>query len=178
MGLDSVEFIFAIEDAFGIAIPNPDAEQMLTPRHVVDYLVARLPASEAPVCSEQRAFYRIRRAVVRTYGLPRTSIRPETPWDEILPTEYPARAWQQLQKVVGVADWPKYRVLWTRSVATTTVGATARSLASTGPAALKAHGEGWSRDEIEEIVRHLMEEELGIKTFSWDDRFHKDLGVQ
>jgi hypothetical protein len=177
MGLDSVEFIFAIEDAFGIAIADPDAEQMLTPRHVVDYLQARLPATDVPVCSEQRAFYRLRRAVVQVYRLPRESIRPETSWGTILPVEYPERAWEQLQKIVGVADWPKYRVLLKRNVDTITVGATARSLAAASPAAIKTPGEGWSRNEIERIVRHLMEEELGIKTFSWDDRFHKDLGV-
>jgi hypothetical protein len=177
MGLDSVEFVFAIEDAFGVAIADQDAEQMATPRHVVEYLLARLPSTEASICSEQRAFYRLRRAIVQAYRLPKDSVRPDTPWDAILPKEYAARAWDQLHKVVGVANWPRYQVFWKRSQAATTVGATAHFLASASPAALKVPGEGWSRPEVERIVQHLMWEELGINAFDWDDQFHKDLGV-
>ena len=63
MGLDSVEFVMAVEEAFQIAIPDGEAERMLTPRQVVDYILGRLGAAERRVCLEQRAFYRLRRAV-------------------------------------------------------------------------------------------------------------------
>jgi hypothetical protein len=42
MGLDGVEFIMAVEDAFAIEIPDADAEQLVTPGHVARYLAARL----------------------------------------------------------------------------------------------------------------------------------------
>lgn len=38
MGLDSVEFVMAIEEAFGLDVPDADAAQLLTPRMLIDYL--------------------------------------------------------------------------------------------------------------------------------------------
>ena len=41
MGLDSVEFVMALEEAFGIYIPDVDAVGLATPRTVIDYLEKR-----------------------------------------------------------------------------------------------------------------------------------------
>ena len=38
MGLDTVELVLAYEDAFDIAIPDFDAEKMITPRLVGDFV--------------------------------------------------------------------------------------------------------------------------------------------
>ena len=40
MGLDTVELIMDFEKAFGIDIPNEAAAEMITPRHVRDFVVA------------------------------------------------------------------------------------------------------------------------------------------
>ncbi len=40
--LDAVELNLALEDAFGIAIPDEDLEQMKTVGSIVDYLEARV----------------------------------------------------------------------------------------------------------------------------------------
>ena len=44
MGLDSVELVMAWEEAFGIEVPNGDAEILETPRMVIDYFAAKLGA--------------------------------------------------------------------------------------------------------------------------------------
>jgi acyl carrier protein len=56
MGLDSVEFVLATEEAFQIAIPDADAEKLLTPGDVVDYVCARIGSAPDSGCLEQRAF--------------------------------------------------------------------------------------------------------------------------
>ncbi len=177
MGLDSVEFLFAIEDAFGISISDADAESLKTPRILVDYVAARLPRADGSVCAEQRAFYRLRRAVTRAYGIQPKRIRPDTSWDTLLPPRYPSRAWRQIQKAVGAVDWPRYRTIGLKTSEATSVGTTARYLATVAPASLKHDGEGWSRLEIEKAVRGLIAEELAITDFEWDDSFARDLGL-
>ena len=39
MGLDTVELVIAVEEKFGISIPNEDAARLYTPRLVIDYLM-------------------------------------------------------------------------------------------------------------------------------------------
>ncbi len=41
MGMDGVELVMAFEEAFGVRVPDKEAEQMVTPRHVIDWLVAQ-----------------------------------------------------------------------------------------------------------------------------------------
>jgi hypothetical protein len=59
MGLDLVEFAFAVENAFGLYIPDPEAADLVTPELLVDYLVKRLPPADTRQHLDQVAFYRI-----------------------------------------------------------------------------------------------------------------------
>jgi acyl carrier protein len=39
MGMDGVELVVTFEETFGVRIPDKEAEKMVTPRHVIDWLV-------------------------------------------------------------------------------------------------------------------------------------------
>ena len=177
MGLDAVEFVFALEDTFGIAISDAEATAMETPRLVVDFLVRRLPSSSTATCHTQQAFYRLRTAVVRAYQTPRNAIHPTTEWRTLLPDRYLNRAWGQLQRVAGIADWPPYRILWWQPPVSQTVGGTATYLARKTPHLFKRPDQGWHRPEIERIIRDLIAEEFGILHFDWDAHFVRDLHI-
>jgi hypothetical protein len=43
MGLESTEFVIAVEKALGLSIPDGDFRGARTPRALVGYLVARIP---------------------------------------------------------------------------------------------------------------------------------------
>ena len=45
--LDAMEFVMAVEDAFGISIPDEQVEKLNTVGDAVDYIVANLPADAA-----------------------------------------------------------------------------------------------------------------------------------
>jgi phosphopantetheine binding protein len=182
MGLDAVEFVMAIEAAFGVDIPDSVARELVTPGEVVDYLERRLiPSSQtteaenSPICLEQRAFYRIRRASVKLLGLPRSAIRPDTSWDQVLPVSEKREAWRALGDAVGAGTWPR-PALW-RMPETSTVGGTAKYLAILTPRSFWAETETWTRPAIKHVIVGLMREELGIKKFAWTDRFVRDLHV-
>jgi hypothetical protein len=39
MGLDTVELVMAFEERFGVSVPDTVAAELVTPRHVIDYLM-------------------------------------------------------------------------------------------------------------------------------------------
>jgi hypothetical protein len=171
MGLDAVEFVLAVEDAFGIAIPDADAEQMITPRAVADYVAARLPRGDHKACHSQQAFYRVRRAVVQAHGIPRDAVTPSAEWQDLLGKESFRQKWQRLGKVVGLSEWPKPSLFGYVPPACRTVGATAEYMARRAPSFVKGAGAEWTREEIEAVISNLMKDELAITSFDWDDRF-------
>lgn len=121
MGLDGVELILAIEDHFGIEIPDRDAWELTTPRKLIDYIAEKLRAdSIAPAtCLSQHAFHRLRSAIIEVTGLPRKTIRPSTTLDEIFPKKTRIQEWANLQKILNVGRGPTLarppslmRLLW------------------------------------------------------------------
>ena len=176
MGLDLVEFVIAAEEAFQIAIPDDEAAKIGTPRQVADYFLARLGGADDRVCLEQRAFYRLRRASMRVFQTPRSVVKPHTHWHEILPGGIRRYNWRLLHHATGTPQWPRL-TLWGRiPTAVETVGGTARYLAVEAKAALKGTS-GWTRQDVEDTVVRLMDAQLGIKKFGWDQEFVRDLRV-
>jgi hypothetical protein len=177
MGLDSVEFVLGVEEAFQVAIPDADAERMLTPGDVVDYLSARLGAPSSRVCLEQRAFYRLRRAAIRVFGVERAVVLPATRWDQLLPAGDRKHHWLLMHQATGTPQWPSL-TFWRHRFPTNidTVGGTAAHLAEFAAGALRGD-EGLTREQIETTVKALMREHLGIEKFEWSDQFVRDLHV-
>jgi hypothetical protein len=175
VGLDLIEFTIAIEDAFGIYIPDADAIPLATPALLVNYLDQRLASGDMPACLKQRAFYRLRHAGIRVLAKPRDTFTPDTPWVDLLHPKHYGRQWQLLRDATGLTPWPKLQPLFAFGPPKQTVGDTANYLAVTAPASLLQPSEGWSRGAIEAVVRNLMQEELGVSEFKWTDRFVQDL---
>ena len=131
MGLDGVEFVMAVEEAFGLAIPDADAQALITPGHVVQYLEARLdPGNGSLACLEQRAFHALRRAGMAVLHRPRAAFRPDTRWEDVLPPRRRRRTWKLLHHATGVVAWPSMW-LWGKVPAPcATLEGTARYLAT------------------------------------------------
>ena len=176
MGLDGVELVLAIEDAFGVAISDEEATAMATPGEMVDFLVGRVSGSAVKGCLEQRAFYRIRRAGMQVLGRSRSAFSPKTPWAELIHAPRIDRQWQTIGRVAGIDPWPRVRPLLSWGPPTKSVGDTARAVAVEAPTALLREGEGWSRTEIAAKVEYLVKRELGLRSFKWNDTW-RELGV-
>jgi hypothetical protein len=69
MGLDGVELLLSIEETFGIAITDPEAEACATPGAVIDLVLGKLRTTDEQVCVSQRAFYLLRKGLSRTLGV-------------------------------------------------------------------------------------------------------------
>jgi acyl carrier protein len=177
MGLDGVEFIMAVEEAFQIAIPDEDGERMMTPGDVVTYVLGRVGSEQALGCMEQRAFYRLRRASIRVFRQPREAIRPTTRWDDILPKRQKRHNWRLLHQATGTPHWPRLTALGRVPDSVATIGDMARYLVTHGEGIFQRPTEGWSRQRIEATITRIMREVLGITEFRWDQEFVRDLGV-
>lgn len=73
MGLDAVEFILAIEQEFGITIPDLDAEKLRTIALLQTYLVQRL----AQAASTEDLWRRIERILIDQHGVEPDKVRPQ-----------------------------------------------------------------------------------------------------
>ena len=166
MGLDFVEIIIAVEEAFQIAIPDADAERMRTPRNMVEYVMSRIGSEKDSRCLEQRAFYRLRRAIMQVFERPRKAIRPNTRWQEIITHRQTRHNWELLHQATGTPQWPKLNLLGKIPKRINTVGAVARYLAENARASLKIQAdEGWSKQEIEATITKIIQKQLAINDF-------------
>jgi hypothetical protein len=103
------EFIRQVESRFGIRIAAVEAEQLTTPRAVVDYLLRRRGRPGGDTCLSRHFFYILRGAIVSHLGIPRTQVRPAVRLDVLLPRAERRQAWDRLRVAVGARLWPNLR---------------------------------------------------------------------
>jgi hypothetical protein len=109
MGLDSVELLLAIEEEFGLDIPDEDAECMTTVDDVYQWLKLRIASADPIACLSQRVFYKLRRALIENYRLERRAITPDTRLTDLLPLNEVAEGWPFLQMFIELKT-PSFKV--------------------------------------------------------------------
>jgi hypothetical protein len=106
MGLDSVELIMSLEETFGVEIKDEEAENAVTPRIVIDLIFSKLAATDENTCQTQRAFYVLRKSLVRLLGLHRSEVLLSSPIRPFIPREKEGVLWQRLGREVLARRWP------------------------------------------------------------------------
>jgi len=149
MGLEIVELVLGVEEAFDIAVPDEDMETLVTVGTLYDYICHRLglvapDGRERVVCNSQVAFHRLRRHLTEGYGVPRRSVAPGVPLDNLLVPQPAARRaqWDALRASLGVRlpdliaapGW--YPAIWAAVLAPLSAGI-ALGIASGGSASQK-----------------------------------------
>lgn len=182
MGLDIVEFVAGVEEAFGIRIPDEVAPSLATPRRLIDYVHGRLPRSPKPRCLSQRAFYAIRRELARRVGAPPSHLRPSTELLCVLPSHNAQTVWLEVGESLGWPHWPRAggggffaRIFFPSRPRT--LGDVARHAATFTPGVLKPGGEGWAWCEVAAVIDGLMRYHFAVRDYSLDDSFVEDLGL-
>ncbi len=182
MGLDIVEFVMGVEEAFGVRIPDDTTATLTTPRMLINYLHGQLPKRAESRCLSQQAFYAVRRAMASRLGLPRSQLRPGTELLAVLPPANAQAAWAEVGESLGYPQWPRASGgSWLARVflhgRSRTLGDAARHVATFTPGAVKPPGEGWSWAEVAAVVDGQMRYHFAIREYSLDDRFVEDLGL-
>ncbi len=110
---DPVELIMAVEDEFGISIPDEEFEHIHTMGEMYAYImnVTNTPDTKGR-CLTQRAFYKLRGSLVRILGISRDSIKQTTFTNALFCRGQRCRIWDKLSKDLGV-DCPRLkRPIW------------------------------------------------------------------
>jgi len=79
MGLDGVEIVMAIEEAFDIRIEDAEAVKIVTPGDLIEMVMTKVQLGGAAGCLTQRSFNLVRSVLLRDLPLKRKAIAPATP---------------------------------------------------------------------------------------------------
>jgi hypothetical protein len=106
---DYVLIIMGIEEKFGFAIPDEDAEKVLNMGQLHEYVLSRVARGQPQVCISSATFYRVRRALACVWAVPREQVRPQTRLVDIIPLFDRRRAWHELQTRLSNVPLPPLR---------------------------------------------------------------------
>jgi acyl carrier protein len=85
MGLDGVEIVIRVEERFGIAIEDSEAEKIAMPRDLIDCVMRKVGFIDQAQCLTQKSFHRLRKAMMEELGLKRNQIKPEVLLGTLIP---------------------------------------------------------------------------------------------
>jgi acyl carrier protein len=128
MGLDAVEIVMEVEEAFGIQIPDNVAQQIETVGQLHKYVVQqtrgpkRQPGDDVPartdICLTAATFYLLRRELCEQLGLDRRHVRPRVPLETLLPHGGRRHRWSKLARALNLRFPALVRPRWLVAVNT------------------------------------------------------------
>jgi hypothetical protein len=103
MGLDTVELVMEIEEAFDLTIPDEEAEKIQTIGQAYRYILARLdgPVDGTAVCLSAATFYFLRRKLMGCLRIQRPRIRPDSALEDLIPAANRRVHWHRLRESLG-----------------------------------------------------------------------------
>ncbi|MGA2544862.1 MAG: hypothetical protein ABSG78_25205 [Verrucomicrobiota bacterium] len=106
MGLDGVEIVMAVEEAFDITLLDKETEKVRTPGDLIELVMAKVGRSDVAVCLTQRAFHRWRRAFLSELSLRRSDFRLDVTTEKLLPLPTRKTVLARIAHQAGVAKPP------------------------------------------------------------------------
>jgi hypothetical protein len=85
MGLDSVEIVLEVEKAFGISIPDKEAEKILTVGDFHEAVWKHLDGNISDKCKSQLLFYNLRQSFTNTFNFPKKNLKTDSLLNDIFP---------------------------------------------------------------------------------------------
>jgi acyl carrier protein len=98
MGLDSVEILVNVENAFGITISNYEAEKITTVGDIHNVVWRNVQGRQSMRCRSQQLFYKLRYLLISKFQVPREDIEPDASLNDIFPKKNRRLKYLRLQK--------------------------------------------------------------------------------
>ncbi|OQP58398.1 hypothetical protein [Niastella populi] len=98
MGLDSVEILVNVENAFGITISNYEAEKITTVGDIHNVVWRHVQGRQSMRCRSQQLFYKLRYLLINKFQVPREAIEPDASLNDIFPKKNRRLKYLRLKK--------------------------------------------------------------------------------
>jgi len=164
MGLDSVELLIEIEEAFDISIPDEAAVKMRTPGDIFGYLAgSSFRAMPIGPCLSQAVFNRLRRAIVAEFGDGRFGMKPKMEIIRSIPQFLVGARRKSLLKrldfrrptpILADTNWFRHDY--------GTFGDLAMDILARNYGTLAQEAGAWNPDEAWDCLRHIISRQLGV----------------
>ncbi len=188
MGLDSVELVLDFEATFQIEIPDREAEKMLTPAHVIDFICRELaiaPSAQNPaprILSADNYWAKVEKALRQL--LPGADVMKGSDLEALFPerTERKPR-WHDLRDLLQAQHWPSLGWLgmgagFPKEIKT--LGDLAVWLRQHAALPFTAEErQCLSRGDVAEVIKAIVICQIGVSEaiYAEHKRFIEDLGV-
>lgn len=115
-GMDLVELLVEVEDAFGVSIPEDECERMRTTKDLIDVVTKLCGASSraGQPCATARAFFSLRSKLIDLLPHQKQDIRPSSSLESLIPKKDRPRVWRALRE--GGMELPRLRLSRTASI--------------------------------------------------------------
>ena len=107
MGMDSVEIFKAVEESFDIQIEDCEAENLRTPKDLIELILCKTCTTSTGICLTHRSFNLLRRFLVERCALQRGSVRPDVPLHTMLARDQRCERLQQLTAELALSSMPQ-----------------------------------------------------------------------
>jgi hypothetical protein len=106
MGLEGIEILMEVEDAFDISIEEADAEKSSSPGKLIDVVMSKVAQADAEGCLTQRAFNQLRAVLLKQLPLKRRDIAPSVRMAGLVPRTEREPLLQRLAAELGTPPMP------------------------------------------------------------------------
>jgi hypothetical protein len=165
MGLDSLEIIVGVENDFQISIPDAVASKILIPRDLIDYVSSAVMIKSSKQCETQRIFYAIRKSLSN-----RASIQPSTKLTQL----FRLQPWTVIRAQLGINNF-EHLPENIFGLKLRTVRELVFWIAEENQVSDKTST--WTRESVALTVRRVIYNVLGLRGFSQNAQFVRDLGI-
>jgi acyl carrier protein len=177
MGLDAVELILAVEDAFCIAIPDAVIAEMITPAALISFVQSAVKSRpDRSTCISMRAFHRVRACLMKSTGVGRSEVTLSTPIRRLFSGSNRVDQWKEFKTDASLVSLPDFGLgsgwLFPPRSVNDLVSITISQISNE----LKEN-QNWTHDEVRQIVRRIISDQLGVERFEDTDEFVRDLGL-
>ncbi len=93
-----VDLVMVVEEHFGIALRNEEAQRIRTIGDLTDAVYARMVSGSDQECLAMRAFFEVRELIRRGLGDHSLRMRPSTRLDVLLPVSVRKQCWEVIEQ--------------------------------------------------------------------------------